>query len=184
MHEVSASSSLVNLDGSGSTRAWFCLQSQPKHEHIAAGYLRQFEDVEVFNPRIQFTRSTRLGPALVRESMFPSYLFAKFDWTSCLAKVRYANGVKGVVHFGLRWPTIPDEVIEDLQSLVGRQEVHVIPAAFQPGDAVNVCGGVFHGLEAVITQVMPARKRVVVLMNFLGGQRTVELETDRVVKCR
>ena len=42
--------------------AWFCLRSQPKHEHIAAGHLRQIEGVEVFNPRIRFTRPTRVGP--------------------------------------------------------------------------------------------------------------------------
>jgi transcriptional antiterminator RfaH len=169
-------------DGMMSTLAWFCLRTQPKHEHIAAGYLDQFEDVEVFNPRIQFTRSTRLGPALVRESMFPNYLFAKFDWKHALAKVRYANGVRGVVHFGDRWPTIPGSVIADLRNLVGNKEVHIIPSTLAPGDKVAVSGGLFHGLEAVITQVMPAGKRVVVLMNFLGDQRFVELEADKVVK--
>jgi transcriptional antiterminator RfaH len=164
------------------TVAWFCLQTQPRHEKIAANFLRQFEDVEVFNPRLQFTRSTRVGPALVCESMFPNYLFARFNWMTGLSKVRYGNGVSRVVHFGDRWPTIPREIIEELRLLVGPEEVHAIPDALAPGDTVSICGGHFHGLEAVITQVMPGRDRVRVLMNFLGDMRYVELEAGALVK--
>src|SRR5687768_2875491 len=58
--------------------AWFCLRSQPRHEHIAARQLAQMSDVEVFNPRIRFARPTRHGPAWVTESLFPNYLFARF----------------------------------------------------------------------------------------------------------
>jgi transcriptional antiterminator RfaH len=162
--------------------AWFCLRSQPKHEHIAAGHLRQFADVEVFNPRIRFTRSTRHGPAVVTESMFPSYLFARFDWTTGLSKVNYAPGVAEIVHFGNKWPTVPHEVIEDLQRAVGREELQVINNDLELGETVNVSGGLFHGLEAVITQVLPARQRVVVLMDFLGRQTTVELGMDCVIR--
>src|ERR1043166_9701891 len=80
--------------------AWFCLRSQPKHEHIAARHLRQIENVEVFNPRIRFPRSTPAGKVIVTESMFPNYLFARFDWKLLLTRVHYAPGVSGVVHFG------------------------------------------------------------------------------------
>src|SRR5262245_8514765 len=70
--------------------AWFCLRSHPKHEHIAAGHLRAMEGVEVFNPRIRFVRSTRLGPAPVTEAMFPNYLFARFNWRESLTRVHSA----------------------------------------------------------------------------------------------
>ena len=42
------------------------------------------EDVEVFNPRMRYTRSMKYGPVEVIESMFPNYLFARFDWTISL----------------------------------------------------------------------------------------------------
>src|SRR5262245_37940374 len=98
-----------------SARAWFCVRSQPKHEHIAAAHLARFDDVEVFNPRIRFARSTRKGPTWVIESLFPNYLFARFHWKSGLSKVRYSPGLSHVVHFGTRWPTVPDGVIEQLR---------------------------------------------------------------------
>jgi transcriptional antiterminator RfaH len=155
--------------------AWFCLRSQPKHEHIAARHLQQMEGVEVCNPRLRFPRPTRHGPVWVTEALFPSYLFARFNWTHSLARVHYAPGVSGVVHFGERWPTVPDDVIEELRATLGEDEVHVIPSLLQPGDPVEITVGSFHGLEAVITQLLPGRQRVMVLMDFLGRQTTVEV---------
>jgi transcriptional antiterminator RfaH len=162
--------------------AWFCLRSQPKHEHIAAGHLRRMGEVEVFNPRIRFTRSTRQGAVVVTESLFPNYLFARFDFRTALPRVHYAPGVAGVVHFGERWPTVPDRVIEEIRTTLGQDEVHVVPPTLAPGDEVQVAGGIMHGLHAVITQVMPGRQRVMVLMDFLGRQTTVQLAVKSVVK--
>ena len=161
---------------------WFCARSQPKHEHIAAQHLRQMEGVEVFNPRIRFIRSTRLGTATVTESLFPNYLFARFDWKTSLTRVHYAPGVSGVVHFGSKWPTIPDQVIEEIRLMLGPEELQVVSNELQAGDMVQLSGGAFHGLKAVITQIMPGKQRVMVLMDFLGRQTAVELEAASVIK--
>src|SRR6202008_1357728 len=80
--------------------AWYCLRSQPKHEHIAAAHLRMLEHVTVFCPRIRFKRKTRQGPAWVTEAMFPGYLFALFELAEMHRQVRYAHGVSGIVQFG------------------------------------------------------------------------------------
>jgi transcriptional antiterminator RfaH len=162
--------------------AWFCLRSQPKHEHIAAGHLRQIEGVDVFNPRIRFTRSTRYGPATVTESMFPNYLFARCNWRESLTRIHYAPGVSGIVHFGCKWPTVPDQAIEEIRAVLRTDGVHFISNEVLPGDSVNVSGGVFHGLQAIVTQVTPGKQRVMVLMDFLGRQTTVEVGLNAVVK--
>ena len=166
----------------GPAFAWFCLRSQPRHEHIAAAHLRQIENVEVVNPRIRFARATRQGPVWVTESLFPNYLFARFDWQTLLNRIHFAPGIRGIVHFGSRWPTIPGAVIDELRQTLGEDEVHVIPDAMQPGDEVEIAGGAFHGLRAVVTKVMPGRERVAVLLDFLGRQTTVELRAGDIVK--
>jgi len=162
--------------------AWFCLRSQPRHEHIAAAQLAQMSDVEVFNPRIRFARPTRHGPVWVTESLFPNYLFARFDWRSALNKGHYAPGVSGIVHFGSRWPIVPAPLIDEIQKLVGEAGVHEISKEFVAGDKVRIAGGAFHGLEAVITQVLPGQQRVAVLLDFLGRQTTVDVGLDSIVK--
>lgn len=162
--------------------AWFCLRSHPQRDHVAARHLRQMEQVEVFDPRIRFARATRNGPLWMTEALFPNYLFARFDWKVSLTRVHYAPAVSGVVHFGPRWPIVHDAIIEEIRARLGPDETHTITKEYQSGDRVQLAGGLFHGLEAVITQVMTGRQRVAVLMDFLGRQTTVEVGMASIIK--
>jgi transcriptional antiterminator RfaH len=179
---IAAARSLTSYVPSGC--AWFCLRTQQKHEHLAAGRLRLMEQVEVFLPRIHFARPWRGRKVWVTEPLFPGYLFARFNWHDSLPRVRYAPGVQNVVHFGNRWPTIPDHVIQELTKTFGADELHVISEEIKPGDQVQIIGELFHGLRAVVTQVMPGRQRVNVLIEFLGRQTMVEISADAVIKSR
>ena len=161
--------------------AWFCVRTHHKHEHIAAAQLRQDPEVEVFLPRIRFQRMTRLGPVSTTEALFQNYLFARFDFETCLRRVQHARAVRGVVHFGERWPMIPDSIIEELRALLGGEE-RVVSDAPDVGEAVRVVAGPLNGLEAVVTRVMPGPQRVMVLMEFLGRQTAVELSRTHVVR--
>jgi transcriptional antiterminator RfaH len=161
---------------------WFCLRSQPKHEHIAAAHLRTMDGVEVFLPRVRFQRATRQGLVWATEALFPNYLFARFDWHTSLRQVQTARGVSGVVHFGARWPVIEAAVIEDLKQAVGTNELHVISATLHPGDAVEIAEGAMRGLHAVVSRVLPGRARVAVLLEFLGRQTTIEVPANLIVK--
>src|SRR5215813_8963248 len=76
------------------TEAWFCVRTQPKHEHIAAAQLRQGRDIEVFLPRIRYKRRTRLGLAWVTEALFRDYLFARFDLDAAWRRVQGARSVR------------------------------------------------------------------------------------------
>ncbi|HXI51059.1 MAG TPA: transcription termination/antitermination NusG family protein [Candidatus Saccharimonadales bacterium] len=183
MSELNAlASPTLTADHVGSTVAWFCLRSQPKHEHIAAGHLRQMEGVEVFNPRIRFSRPRRQGKTVVTESMFPNYVFAKFDWKTSLPRVHYAPGISGVVHFGCKWPTVPEQAIAEIRALLGDEGVHVIGEIPEAGDEVTISGGLFHGLQVIISQVLPGKQRVMVLMDFLGRQTAVEIGVQSIVR--
>ena len=153
--------------------AWFCVRAQPKHEHIAAAHLRRETALDVVLPRIRFKRPTQQGQKWVTEALFPGYLFARFDLGISLRQVHHTNGVSGVVHFGARWPTIPDGVIEALRLRVGGEDVFVVDVEVAPGDEVQVVSGPFRGLHAVIERVMPGKARVAVLMDFLGRQSSV-----------
>lgn len=161
--------------------AWFCVWTQTKHEHIAAAYLRQNLELEVFLPRIRFKRPTRQGPAWVTEALFTNYLFARFDPGAFLRRVQHAAGVRGIVHFGDRWPTIPGDTIAELRAALGNEELHVISSEFNPGDKVEIVGGAFHGLHAVVKRFLPAKQRVAVLLDFLGRQTPVELAGSQLV---
>ena len=155
--------------------SWFCVRARPREEHIATASLRRLEGMDVLNPRIRFRRSTARGPVWVTESMFPGYVFARFNLRQSLDMVRYSFGVAGVVHFGLFWPIVPDEMVEGLRAVVGEEEVRLVESALKVGDEVEVATGSFTGFYGIVTRVMPARDRVAVLLEFLGRQTLVEL---------
>jgi transcriptional antiterminator RfaH len=165
-------------DGVDTARAWFCVHSHPKHEHIAAGNLRALPGLEVWNPRIAFTRSTRRGPANVTESVFPGYLFAKFDLDLDLDQVRYTNGVASVVHFGSLYPTIAPATIEQLKACFGGGDLLPAQEEVSPGETLVITEGSFCGIEAVVLRTLPSRRRVQVLLDMLGTAATVELDLD------
>jgi len=162
--------------------AWFCLRAKPKSEHIAAGHLKTNLALEVFAPQIRFKRSTQRGVKWVTEPLFPSYLFAKYRLHELSRLVHYSPGIRGVVRFGSKSPAVPDNAIEELQHIYGHETVHVIDPTPQAGDSVEIAGGSFHGLKAVVTRVMPARERVGVLLDLLGRQTMVEVSLRHVVK--
>jgi len=168
------------LSSGDDTPAWFCVRSRTREEHIAAASLRRLEGMEVVNPRIRFRRPTARGPVWVTESMFPGYIFARFDLRQSLDVVRYSFGVAGVVHFGIFWPIVPDEVVDGIRAVVGEEEVRLVEPALKVGEEVEVATGNFAGFRGIVTRIMPARDRVAVLLDFLGRQTTVELPLDGV----
>jgi transcriptional antiterminator RfaH len=162
--------------------AWFCLVAQPKCEHLAAAQLAERQGLKVFAPRIRFRRPNRgKGPIWTTEALFPGYFFANVD-PAALRQVHHAPNVRGIVHFGDSWPSIPDQTIEELIRTVGEAEIHIIDPELSAGDQVKIVEGNFQGFEAVVARVMPARERIAVLLDFLGRQTVVELENAAVVK--
>src|SRR6516165_6044819 len=96
--------------------SWFCLRAQPKREHIAAACLRQISDVEAFCPRLRFRKLTNRGPVWFVESMFPGYLFARFDYVACNRRIRQSPAVSGFVQFGERLALLPEALVKDIKS--------------------------------------------------------------------
>jgi transcriptional antiterminator RfaH len=161
--------------------AWYCLRSQPKHEHIAAAHLRRHEGLAVFCPRIRFRKATRRGLVWVTEAMFPGYLFARFELIEMHRRVRYAHGVSTIVRFADCYPRIEDAVLTELRQHTGVAEIKQLEHEASRGDQIKIVTGAFTGLEAVVTQVLPAKERVKVLMHFLGGKVEAEVQRSSVL---
>jgi len=155
---------------------WFCLKAQPKHEHLAASTLRARLGVECFAPRIRFRKATRRGAVWFVEAMFPGYLFARFVYPELHRQVQAAPGVSNIVRFGEGVATIGELTVARLREKSGDDEIVILNPDVQIGSVIQIAEGALQGLEAVVTQLLPARERVKVLLEFLG--RTVETEVS------
>jgi transcriptional antiterminator RfaH len=160
---------------------WLCVRTQPKREHIAAGQLELLEGVEVFAPRIRFKRRTPRGKVWFEESLFPGYIFARFDLPMHRA-VSSAVGVRGLVRFAGECATVPASMIDVLRT--DAEELIVIPdePLVKAGDEAVVAEGALMGIRAVITKVMSGGERVKILLDMMGTAVEAEVPLNTLEK--
>lgn len=155
---------------------WFCLRAQPKREHFAAAGLRHQLGIPCLSPRLRFRKLTTRGTIWFVEAMFPGYIFAEFVYGELHRRVKHSPAVASLVHFGDYIPTVDIEVIERIRAAGSDEEIVTLDPDIRVGEAVRITEGAFFGIEAVVTQLLPAKERVRVLLQFLG--RTVETEVS------
>jgi transcriptional antiterminator RfaH len=160
---------------------WFCLRTQPKHEHVAATALRRQLGITCFSPRLRFRRATRRGAVWFVEAMFPGYLFAEFVYSRQCRHVEYSSGIQGVVRFGDQIATLEQSTISNLRQTADEDEIVTFDPEIQVGQSVRIAEGPLQGLEALVTHLLPAKERVRVLLEFLGRSVEAEVSKPRVL---
>ncbi len=160
---------------------WFCVRTQTKREHIAAGHLRDLEGVEVFCPRLRYRKATRRGKIWWVEPLFPGYLLAKFSLSEMERAVTFCQGVRGLVRFGSEIPPVPDSFVESLRREIrsrpeGQEELLSVAPVIQIGEEVEVAHGPLQGMRGTIVSVAPAAERVKILLDFLGQPQAVDVD--------
>jgi len=164
----------------GEVLEWYCAKTKPKHDHIAAANLRKNLGLEVFGPRLRSEQTTVRGVIKnVTEPVFPGYVFVRCAIEKHFDQIRHTSGLSGLVSFGGRIPTVPADVIEDLRTCFGVEEVLHLQKDPSPGDGVTLAGGAFLGMQAVVLRSWPAKRRVRVLLEILG--RPTPIEVDRSI---
>ncbi len=97
-------------------------------------------------------------------------------------QVRYAHGVSGIVRFADRYPTIEETALAQLRDYANGVEIKELSYELSQGDQVKIVEGAFFGLQAVVTQVLSAKERVKVLMDFLGRKMEAEVDSSTVLR--
>jgi transcriptional antiterminator RfaH len=136
--------------------------------------------LEVFHPRMRLERSTRRGCVRVTESLFPCYIFVRCLIEDRVDEIRYSIGVSSLVRFGQRIAVVPDPVIDDLRECFEADEPMPVEERLRAGDEVTVNGGPFMGFDAIVLRVLPARRRVQILLDVLGRPTLVEVDRTTV----
>lgn len=173
----------ARMNGSDTGEQWFCLRSKPQRQNFAAAFLRSV-GIEVFNPQMRLRKTSKNGPVYRTEPLFPNYLFARFELMERFRRVRYATGISDILNFGGTWAVVPDQEIAELRGAWGEKEALMVPEAIQVGAPVKLSGGIFHGMDAVVVALLPARQRVRVLLEFLGGITETEVAAASILPSR
>ena len=163
-----------------STSAWYLVHTKPRQEDIALTNLER-QGYPCYLPRLQVEKVRRGKAQMVREAMFPRYLFVQLE-TGNQAKswspIRSTLGVSKLVYFGSQPAKVDPQLIDLLQS---REEALPAETIFQPGDAVVITAGPFAGIEAVYQTSDPER-RSMILLEILSKRVTMHIDAGQLRK--
>ena len=153
---------------------WYVIQTKPKKEGEAKSYLST-KGVEVFNPLIEtfVPRSGQMNKEL--KTLFPNYIFAKFELEKNYPLVRWARGVKKVLGFGGYPVSISEEVIELIKKRTDERGIVRKTHHFEPNDLVRIKSGPLRELLGIFDRWVSDSERVRILLNLIGYQPTIEI---------
>lgn len=160
---------------------WYVIQTKPRKEGEASSYLST-KGLEVFNPLIE-TFSPRNGRVeKIWKSLFPNYIFVKFDLEQSYNLVRWARGVKKILGFGEYPSPVSDDVVETIKKRTDGNGVVRKSAYFKPNDIIRIKSGPLRELLGVFDRWVSDGERVRILLNLIGYQPTIELHYSLLEK--
>lgn len=132
------------------SKAWYLVHAKPREEEIALLNLER-QQYECFLPMAQSRKRRRGVLGLVREPLFPRYLFIHLEQgVHNFSPIRSTRGVSSLVRFG----GVPAKVPSELVALIREQQLDLEEKATtrldaKPGDRVRIMEGVMAGYEGI-----------------------------------
>jgi transcriptional antiterminator RfaH len=160
---------------------WYAIHTKPRQETIAQTSLQR-EAIETFYPKLRRKKTIRRVRRWVVGSLFPNYIFARFDAAKSGRLVKYANGVLNIVSFGGKPALVDDDIIAAIAEHSQDNVLTIEPPKLKAGDLVEIQGGPLRGLQGVFEREMSDRDRVIVLLEVLAKGARVEVTRDQLEK--
>ncbi|HEX7313567.1 MAG TPA: transcription termination/antitermination NusG family protein [Pyrinomonadaceae bacterium] len=156
---------------------WYAVYTKPGEESRANQNLIGW-GVETFSPKI---RKKRLNPFTgkplsVSASLFPRYIFARFDADKMMHKISYTRGVKSVVNFNHTPLAVEDEIIALIRAKVGEDGFVRLEEEFKRGDEVRIDDGSMCGIKGIFDSAMRDERRIRILLTAISYQASVIVE--------
>jgi transcription antitermination factor NusG len=133
--------------------SWFAVQTKPRHEKKAAAELQE-KGISAFLPLCSEKRQWSDRQRVVELPLFPQYVFVRIEQNlETRVSVLRTNGITNFVGTRGIGIAIPDEQIEQVQTVIA-QGIPVSPHLFMNiGKRIRIRGGAFDGLQGILTAV-------------------------------
>lgn len=169
------------------TNDWHLVFSKPRQEVTAVQNL-QNQGFEAILPKAIELKRLDGRRVKIRGPLFPRYLFVKIrEGVDDFSKIRSTRGCVDLVRFAGHPAKIPKQFLDgffkefsDLHDWT-LDLTHGNLLQLNPGDAATVVAGPFEGIAVTVRALKP-QERVAVLLDFMGGQRQVVLDSKNLEK--
>lgn len=152
---------------------WYLIYLKPRNEDNIS---RRLADCgfEVFNPKVKERKFLRRKLSDVISALFPGYIFVRLDYPSDYRLISYTRGVKKIVGTENSPTPVPQAIIDSIRARLVEGVAVVKAHKFAPGEAVEIHGGPFKGLDAIFEKEMKGMERVCVLLKEINARVVVD----------
>lgn len=162
---------------------WYVIHTKPKQEDRAIKNLSAW-NIESFTPKLKQVRLNfyKGRPEHIIKPLFPRYIFARFNLSRFISKVRFTRGVHSIVSFGDKPTPVENDIIELVKLRMGKEGCVSLQEKLHPGDLVRIEDGPLKNLKGVFERQMRDEERVMILLNTVAYQVHIELPRILVKK--
>ncbi|KQH84006.1 transcription/translation regulatory transformer protein RfaH [Vibrio sp. Vb2880] len=161
-------------------KRWYLLYCKRGEQRRAKAHLEN-QGVECFYPEIEVEKILRGKRQMVKEPLFPSYMFVRFDFNQgpTFTTVRSTRGVTDFIRFGAEPKELQGDLIYELKQL--STHLDDVSDAKMPvrGQEVEVKSGQFCGLKAIYQQP-DGETRSIMLVKMLSQSVPMSIENKHL----
>ena len=158
---------------------WHLIYTKPQQEKVALDNLNR-QNYQCYLPLINKEKIFRGKKILIKEPMFPRYLFVRLshDGQQNWSPIRSTIGVSHLVNFGGLAVSLDDETMDNLQQKIDKA---LVVKVFSMGDKVEILKGPFKGMEAIFKS-FNGKDRAVLLLSFMLKQINTKFDLGQFKK--
>lgn len=157
-------------------KRWYLLYCKRGDQSRAKMHLEN-QGVECFYPEIEIEKILRGKRQKVKEPLFPSYMFVRFDFEQgpTFTSVRSTRGVVDFVRFGAQPKELEGDLVYQLKVLEQHESSASAQNIPEKGQVVRVKGGQFSGIDAIY-QESDGETRSIMLVKMIS--QTIPMSID------
>jgi transcription elongation factor/antiterminator RfaH len=163
--------------------SWYAIRTHLHQKDRADSNLKA-RGLETLNPKIKERRLNQFtgAPTYFTKSLFPRYMFARFQASTTLQAVSVTRGVHSIVRVGSDPAPVQDDVIALIKSRLNEDGFVKTDKSFKAGDKVLVKAGVLKSLVGIFEGKTKADDRVMILLEAIKYQGHVRIERSLLEK--
>ncbi|WGY46360.1 MULTISPECIES: transcription/translation regulatory transformer protein RfaH [unclassified Vibrio] len=161
-------------------KRWYLLYCKRGEQVRAKAHLEN-QGVECFYPEIEVEKILRGKRQKVREPLFPSYMFVRFDFQQgpTFTTVRSTRGVADFIRFGSEPKEIQGDLVYELKQFGCALQAMSQSEGPVKGQEIEVKGGQFKGLKAIY-QEPDGESRSIMLVKMISQPVAMSIDNKHL----
>lgn len=161
-------------------KRWYLLYCKRGEQLRAKAHLEN-QGVECFYPEIEVEKILRGKRQKVREPLFPSYMFVRFDFQQgpTFTTVRSTRGVADFIRFGSEPKEIQGDLVYELKQFGAALQAMSRTEGPVKGQEIEVKSGQFKGLTAIY-QEPDGESRSIMLVKMISQPVAMSIDNKHL----